>query len=196
VAHRRIVLASSSPRRQELLSKVGLDFEIIPAEFDESAVSGAPDQVVKALALEKASEVARQLGVGLDAVVIGADTIVYIDGKILGKPADDREAGLMLGMISGRTHVVYTGIAIVDTATGKTLVECEESRVHIRDLAPDEIAAYVRTGEPSDKAGAYAVQGVGSVIVDRIEGCYFNVVGLPMSRLALMLKEFGVSILG
>ncbi|MDP2859023.1 MAG: Maf family protein [Bacillota bacterium] len=196
MAHRRIVLASSSPRRQELLSKVGLDFEIIPAEFDESAVSGAPDQVVKALALEKASEVARQLGVGLDAVVIGADTIVYIDGKILGKPADDREAGLMLGMISGRTHVVYTGIAMIDTLTGKTLVECEESRVHIRELAPDEIAAYVRTGEPSDKAGAYAVQGVGSVIVDRIEGCYFNVVGLPMSRLALMLKEFGVSILG
>jgi len=195
VAQRRVVLASSSPRRQELLSKVGLDFETIPAESDESAVSGTPEQVVQALALEKASGVARRMR-GRDALVIGADTIVYIDGKILGKPADDREAGLMLGMISGRTHVVYTGIAIVDTATGKTLVECEESRVHIRDLAPDEIAAYVKTGEPSDKAGAYAVQGIGSVIVDRIEGCYFNVVGLPMSRLALMLKEFGVSVLG
>ena len=195
MAQRRVVLASSSPRRQELLSKVGLDFETIPAESDESAVSGTPEQVVQALALEKASGVARRMR-GRDALVIGADTIVYIDGKILGKPADDREAGLMLGMISGRTHVVYTGIAIVDTATGKTLVECEESRVHIRDLAPDEIAAYVKTGEPSDKAGAYAVQGIGSVIVDRIEGCYFNVVGLPMSRLALMLKEFGVSVLG
>lgn len=193
---RRIVLASSSPRRQELLSKVGLDFEVIPAEFDESAVSGSPDQVVKALALEKAREVARKVEHSRDALVIGADTVVYIDGKILGKPADDREAALMLGMISGRTHIVYTGIAVIDTVTGKTLVESEESRVHIRDLEPSEIDAYVRTGEPGDKAGAYAVQGRGSVIVDRIEGCYFNVVGLPMSRLALMLKEFGVRILG
>ncbi len=193
---RRIVLASSSPRRQELLSKVGLDFEVIPAAFDESAASGSPDQVVKELALEKAREVARKLEHEQDALVIGADTVVYIDGKILGKPGDDREAALMLGMISGRTHVVYTAIAIVDTVTGKTLVECEESRVHIRDLEPGEIDAYVRTGEPGDKAGAYAVQGTGSVIVDRIEGCYFNVVGLPMSRLALMLKEFGVRILG
>jgi septum formation protein len=195
VAQRRIVLASSSPRRQDLLSKTGLVFETIPAKFDESAVTGAPGEVVKALALEKASEVSRLLR-GQDALVIGADTIVYIDGRILGKPADDREAEAMLAMLSGRTHVVFTGIAIVDTLTGRALVECEESRVHIRDLTPGEISAYVMTGEPRDKAGAYAVQGVGSVIVDRIEGCYFNVVGLPMSRLALMLKEFGVSVLG
>jgi septum formation protein len=186
------VLASASPRRQELLSKIGVEFDVLPAAFDESTVSGSPQEVARSLALEKAMAVAHNLR---DSLVIGADTIVLIGGQILGKPADEAEARTMLARISGRTHTVITGVALVHTASGRMAVDHEESRVHIRDLSPEEIAAYVRTGEPMDKAGAYAVQGIGSTIVDRIEGCYFNVVGLPMSRLAMMLKQFGVNVL-
>jgi septum formation protein len=191
-AKRRIVLASSSPRRKELLSRIGLEFSVVPADYDESAMTGPPAEMARLLSLGKAEAVA---AVESDAIVIGADTIVVVDDVVLGKPVDEADARRMLRIINGRTHVVITGVAVIDSSTHRTLVEHEESSVHIRRLSDDEIYAYVRTGEPSDKAGAYAVQGIGSLIVDRIEGDYFNVVGLPMARLALMLAQFGVRVL-
>jgi septum formation protein len=190
--NRKIVLASSSPRRRDLLSKVLVDFKVRPAEIDESLTGDTPPAIARSLAFSKASLVARDEP---DSLVIGADTIVVVDHVVLGKPSDEIDAERMLAMISGRVHMVVTGVAIIDTSSGHHMVEHEESLVHIRALSAEQVKAYVRTGEPMDKAGAYAVQGVGSVIVDRIEGDYFNVVGLPMARLAKMLESFDVHIL-
>ena len=190
----RIVLASASPRRRDLLRQIGLEFEVIPADIEEDAVRWRdPGELVRKLALSKAEKVAASVR---GALVVGADTIVLLDGEVLGKPRSREEARGMLGRLAGKEHQVFTGLAVVDTATGKRRVDHEETRVWMRPLGFDQIAAYVASGEPLDKAGAYAVQGLGAVLVERLEGCYFNVVGLPVPRLAKMLEEFGVKVLG
>lgn len=187
-----IFLASASPRRRELLRRVGLPFTAIPSQVPEEIAAGDPLDLVKGLARLKACEIAGRIDRGL---VIGADTIVVLADDILGKPGSEQEARDMLSRLSGATHRVLTGVAIVEVPGGNTLVEHEETLVTFRDLTPGEIASYVASGEPMDKAGGYGAQGLGAVLIKRIEGCYFNVVGLPLSRLSEMLCQFGVHIL-
>lgn len=188
-----IVLASASPRRKELLASLGLDFEIVPADVDEHREGESDPRVyAEALARRKAQFVAAQRQSGL---VIGADTLVFIDGKILTKPSDEAEAHAMLHRLSGRTHTVVTGVAVVNAETQETVSGFEETKVTFRPLSDAEIRRYVATGEPMDKAGAYGIQGIGALLVARIEGCYPNVVGLPLVRLAELLRHFGVELL-
>lgn len=185
-----LVLASASPRRRELLAQTGLPFRVIPSGFDESAVTAAtPAELAEALARGKAADVARLLQGG---VVIGADTIVVRAGEVLGKPQDDADAIRMLRLLSGGWHEVMTGVAVVEVSGGRELSGVEITRVKMRELAPEDVEAYVASGEPRDKAGAYAIQGLGSLLVERIDGCYANVVGLPVFHLAGLLREFGI----
>jgi septum formation protein len=186
-----IILASASPRRKDLLGRLGIRFEIIPSNIDEEALDGeSPEEHVRRLAGDKALEVAATVP---HLWILGADTIVVIDGKILGKPTDRNEAALMLGMLSDRVHTVYTGYALVNARLpDKVRVNHVCSGVHIRQLSQDEIEAYIDTGEPMDKAGAYAVQGIGSAIVADISGSYTNVVGLPLCEVASDLKELAI----
>lgn len=190
----RIILASASPRRKDLLTRIGVDFEIRPSLIDESniEIKGTPEQKAMQLALLKAQDVAKVVRKGL---VLGADTIVVLDGMIFGKPKDDEEAYRMLSNLSGRSHMVITGIAIVNAENGLNRVSCEVTKVTFDSLTSSQIQAYISTGEPEGKAGAYAVQGKGSLLIDRIDGCYFNVVGLPLTRMRKMLEEFGLMLL-
>lgn len=191
---REIILASASPRRKELLSQAGIPFRVQPSSVDEEKLKlkGSPGEKAMCLALAKAMDVAGKIG---DGLVLGADTIVVVDNEIFGKPADDREAFRMLSRLSGRDHLVITGIALVDAGKGVQKTAYETTRVFFAFLSDDEINAYIRTGEPRGKAGAYAVQGLGALLVDRIEGCYSNVVGLPLMRLRRLLEEFGEKVL-
>lgn len=182
-----LILASGSPRRQELLRQIGLSFTVVPSQVQENLPSGEPAHLVESLALAKAGEVAGRLRSGL---VLGADTVVALDGAILGKPSGPAEAAAMLSRLSGKHHDVYTGLALVHAASGHRMVEHEHTVVRFRKLLDSEIAAYVQSGEPLDKAGAYGIQGLAAVFVSGITGCYFNVVGLPLSRLWRMLQEF------
>jgi len=190
----RLILASASPRRRELLRMLGLDFEILVSNAEESKgeLPDSPGEQVMELAARKAGEIA---GLHPDALVIAADTIVVAEKQILGKPGDEEDARRMLSFLSGRWHEVYTGVALVKAAEKKRLVDYERTRVKFRPLSREEIDRYIRSGEPMDKAGAYGIQGLGAVLVERIEGCYFNVVGLPLAKLALMLKKFGLEVL-
>jgi septum formation protein len=188
-----IILASASPRRAELLRGLGLNFHIKPSRMAEEHFPGeSPEVLVTRLALAKAREVAAGVTAGL---VIGADTAVVCAGCLLGKPHSREEAYTMLSFLSGRGHEVVTGVALVEAAGGRYLAAHECTRVFFKKLTEAEIRGYLRTGEPMDKAGAYGIQGLGGLLVERIEGCYFNVVGLPLARLAEMLKEFGVNLL-
>ena len=188
-----IILASASPRRKELLKQIGLKFKVVPSEYEESLDSGLdPHELAQRLSLEKANSVAR---IQPDALVIAADTLGVLNGKVLGKPHTESEARKMLAMLSGKAHSVITGFTIMDAATNKSLTRTVETRVYLRKLTSGEIDAYVKSGEPLDKVGGYAIQGLGAVIVERIEGDYFNVVGLPLRALAKSLKEFGVKVL-
>jgi septum formation protein len=190
---KKIILASASPRRKELLEKIGLKFEVEPSDYEEKISPGIePHKLAKTLSLKKAGMVA---GNYKNALVIAADTFIVIDNEILGKPVTQIEARRMLETINGRQHSVITGFTIVDTENGKAITRSLETKVYIRKLTSKEIDAYVETNEPLDKAGAYAIQGLGSVIVEKIEGDYFNVIGLPLSALTESLKEFGVYIL-
>lgn len=190
----KIILASSSPRRQELLANLGLYFSIISAAIDESILPHEhPRDAVRRLARLKALDVASR--VEGDALIIAADTVVVLNGKILGKPADQDDAYRMLSLLSGRCHEVITAVAIC-SGEGKYEVEDETTRVYFRSLSTDEIRAYLSCGESYDKAGAYGIQGRGGLLVEKIEGCYFNVVGLPLGRLYLMLKKHGIDLLG
>lgn len=185
----QVILASASPRRQELLRQIGIDPLVCPADFNE--VSGTESEaydVVLANAVGKCQAVVKEHGDQLP--VIAADTVVVIDGKILGKPADSKEAAAMLQRLSGRAHKVLTGVAVA--YQGKQEKEVCETKVVFRDLTEQEIEAYIATGEPLDKAGAYGIQGKGAVLVEKIDGCYNNVVGLPLTRLHLMLAKLGV----
>lgn len=187
----RIVLASQSPRRRELLERMGIThFDILPARGEEHADPSLPPHLlVEELARQKAMEIAAR--VGRDDLVIAADTVVAIDGQVLGKPRSREHAMEMLRDLSGREHHVYTGFTLCrgnEVVTGH-----EDTAVRFRPLTDEEIAAYVDTGEPMDKAGAYGIQGRGCVLVEGIRGDYYNVVGLPVCRLAQALLPFGVN---
>lgn len=186
-----LILASASPRRRELLSRFGVPFTIDPAAGPELAPEGADAAAaVMALSEAKARETA---GRHPGDVVIGADTVVELDGVILGKPRGEADAFRMLRSLSGNEHRVYTGVTLVRGA--ERISEAEMTRVFFRDMTDDEIRAYIATGEPMDKAGAYGYQGVAGLFVERIDGDYFNVVGLPLCRLGRMLKTMGVALL-
>ncbi len=183
-----IILASSSPRRIELLKATGLRFKIQPSTIDEGQISFVQprDRAIKA-ALLKANEVATSLDIG---VVIGADTVVCLVDKIYGKPVDRRSAEQMLRSLSGQTHCVITGLAIREAQHSTVLLDAVETRVEMRHISDEELQWYLDSGEPFDKAGAYGIQGLAGKFVKRIEGCYFNVVGLPLPRLIEMLSQF------
>lgn len=186
-----LVLASSSPRRKELLKTLGIKFEVIPSHVDEVRFHAeSPEDFALRASTEKALAVARDLTV--DSVVIGADTIVVVDGEILGKPRDKEEAKSMLSKISGREHKVITGFSIVKAKTEVLHVEYLESRVKIKALAAWEIEGYIKTAEPMDKAGAYGAQGIGAFMVEEIQGSFTNVVGLPLAQLVDALTKLGI----
>ena len=187
-----IVLASQSPRRRELLSRIGLPHTSIRVDADEwypaSAQTG--EEIVKYISNTKAFAAANM--VAPEDIVITADTMVFLDDKKLGKPADEDEAFAMLRALSGRAHTVCTGVTVMQG--NRTLTEAETTRVHFMPLTDEMIRAYIRTGEPMDKAGAYGIQERGALLVERIDGDYFNVVGLPLCRLSRMLQKFGVDL--
>jgi septum formation protein len=191
---KRIILASASPRRKELLEKIGLKFEVDASNcVEEVDPALEPDELTRRISLTKAKSVAPRYK---DALIIAADTIGVIGKKLLGKPQTVDEARKMLAQISGKSHEVITGFTVLDTATNKIISGTVYTKVYIKKLTTQEIDAYVQTGEPLDKAGAYGIQGLGAVIVEKIEGDYYNVVGLPLSALAEVLKEFGINVLG
>jgi septum formation protein len=185
----RVVLASQSPRRRELLTLVGIAHEVRPADVDETPYAGErPAPHAERLARTKAGVIA---SADRDAVVIAADTIVVVDGDILGKPRDERDAAAMLARLSGREHAVFTAVAV---ARGNRVASSvAQVTVQFRPLTGDEIAAYVATGEPMDKAGAYGIQGYGATIVERVDGDYFAVMGLPLVTTVRLARELGAA---
>lgn len=188
-----IILASQSPRRKELLGQMGLKgFKVVSPDVDEHVEGNpSPAQMVEELSQRKARAVAA--GADEDDLIIAADTVVSLDGAVLGKPEDERDAFAMLSALSGNRHRVYTGVTVM---RGEQLVTGhEETIVTFRELEPDEISDYIATEEPMDKAGAYGIQGLGALLVSGIEGDYFNVMGLPVYRLGRMLAEFGIDLL-
>lgn len=184
---KRIILASSSPRRKQLLEQLGISFDCCPARIDEDlGTEETAREAVRRIALnkaEKASEMVR------NSIIIAADTMVVCNGEVLGKPDNARDAFNKLYKLKGREHEVITAVCVMDTENGQCEVQDEITRVYFRDISDEEIRAYIRTEEPMDKAGAYGIQGMGAVFVDRIEGCYFNVVGLPLKHLYSMLQR-------
>ena len=193
---RRLILASASPRRRELLEKLDIRFEIRPAAVDESPLPGEDASTYPLrTAVKKALAVAEQTGDTEKALIVAADTVVIVDDDILGKPADAAEAKAMLRRLSGREHIVITGLGLVDTLSGRSLSAAEQTVVYFNDLKTAEIDAYVATGEPLDKAGAYGIQGKGSLLVRKIDGDFYNVMGLPLSRLDRLLAKLDLSLL-
>ena len=188
-----LVLGSASPRRRELLARAGIAFEIVPADIEERALPGEePAALAERLAREKAEAVAERVGAAPRRLVLGADTIVVIGGDVLGKPVDPPDAMRLLGRLVGREHVVMTAVALVASdRLGEVATRVVASRVVMRDADPDEIRRYVATGEPLDKAGAYAAQGEGRRFIDRIEGSESNVIGLPMEETLALLRAHG-----
>ncbi len=185
---KKLVLASTSPRRESLLRMIGFDFEVVDSEIDEeSEVYTIPEVHVLELAQKKALKVAETINSGL---IIGADTIVVLDNQILGKPRDSKQAKETLRKLSGRTHFVYTGFAIVDKTSRKMLSEFEKTRVSFRNLEDEEIDRYVQSGSPLDKAGGYGIQDQGALFVEKIDGCFYNVMGLPVTNLYRALAKF------
>ncbi len=183
-----IVLASASPRRFELLKQIGLEFKVVPSNLDEEMVGNdSIDELVKNNAKAKGLKVAEHYP---NALVISADTVVAFERKILGKPANEEEAFDMLKLLSGKTHQVYTGIGLFLKKYEGLKLDAVCTNVTFRRLSEDEIWAYINTGEPFDKAGAYGIQGQGALLVERVEGCYYNVVGFPLAKFYLMLNEF------
>jgi septum formation protein len=190
---RKVVLASASPRRRDLLALTGLSFSVDPGSYKEVLPPGVrPRLLARRLSSEKAKAVAKRHS---SALVIAADTFIVYRDHLLGKPHTEKEAIRMLGLLNGRSHSVVTGFTIIDTVTGKSVSKSVETKVWFKKLSKKEMASYVKTGEPLDKAGAYAIQGLGSLIIEKIEGDYFNVIGLPLSALAEALKKFGVHVL-
>jgi septum formation protein len=188
-----IVLASASPRRKEMLEQLGLKFEVEPSNHIEDIQPRLkPHELAKAISQKKALAVASRRR---NAIIIAADTIGVLEGKILGKPKTAEEAGKMLAALSGKSHLVITGFTILDTSDNRSASKSVETRVYVKKLSPEEINSYIASGEPLDKAGAYAIQGLGATIIERVEGDYFNVVGLPLSTVVESLKKFGVRVL-
>lgn len=194
----RIILASASPRRRALLEALGVDFDIVVSDADEEKVPrDLPVELyVQELALLKAAAVAKIMLKKRDAVIVAADTIVTLDDKILGKPKDESDAARILRSLSGRGHAVYTGYCVMRTRDGKTVCDRVRTSVEFKELTDEKIAKYIKSGEPMDKAGAYGIQGLGSMLISGIKGDYFNVVGLPVSALSNTLEnEFDIRIL-
>lgn len=215
----QIILASGSPRRKELLEQIGLTFEVCPAKGEEIITTTVPSDVVKELSKQKAEEVAGGIlgwmergcpfpGLseslkgqvpfeGQDIMVIGSDTVVAFDGKILGKPKDEADAKRMLSMLSNKTHSVYTGVTIVfidkNLQTGE-ITFFDKTDVSMYEISEKEIERYIATGEPMDKAGAYGIQGKGAIFIKQIEGDYYNVMGLPIGKLYQELQKLGINI--
>lgn len=186
----KLCLASSSPRRQQILAALGLEFDVRPTDVEESRLSGeSPDRMVLRLAVAKARAAT---SADRPAVVIGADTAVVVDGEILGKPGDVDDALRMLARLSGRAHRVLTGVAVRDPSGTATALSSTD--VTFREIARDEALAYWQTGEPGDKAGAYAIQGLGGAFVSRVDGSYTGVVGLPVFETLTLLKRAGIDI--
>lgn len=193
---KKIILASNSPRRKEILENLNIKFDIISPDADEDSVDKTlPAHLyVENLASIKAFAAVKKTA--LEKIVIGADTVVTLDDKFLLKPKGEEDAFNMLKSLSGRSHSVYTGICVVNSHTAQSCIAYEKTDVYFRKLSEDEIISYIKTGECMDKAGAYGIQGLGSIFIEKINGDYFNVVGLPVCRLAKILKEeFCVDIL-
>lgn len=188
----RIILASTSPRRSELLKQIGLNFEIIPSRYEEDmSLRMSHAKLAEYLAYGKANDVACRIKKG---IVIGSDTFIVFGNKRIGKPKSEAGAKKMLKLISGKNVVIYSGIAIISAGNGKKILDHEITKVKIKNLTPKEISAYVKTGEPLDKAGAFAIQGIGAVFVEKINGCYSNVIGLPLYNLYKNLRKMGINI--
>ena len=185
------MLASASPRRRELLRDICSQFEVVPSEIDEALDDGPTPEAVAGVALRKARAVAARAG---EAVVLAADTVVVLDGAALGKPADPEEARAMLRRLRGREHKVITGVAVVDTRTGREASLAVVSRVRMAVYSDTTLESYVASGAPLDKAGAYAIQDLGGALVERLAGSYTNVVGLPVEETRRLLADFGVRV--
>ena len=203
----QIILASQSPRRKELLEQIDLEFEICPAKGEEIITKTIPEEVVMELSKQKAEEVAamvstfgeshKDITTPSDILVIGADTVVAYDGKILGKPVDEADAKRMLTMLAGNTHSVFTGVTLVlidKSGRAGEIVFYEKTDVKMHEMTEAEIERYIATGEPMDKAGSYAIQGKCAIYVEKIDGDYNNVVGLPITRIYQELKKIGIDI--
>lgn len=190
---KEIILASSSPRRIEILKNLNLDFKVIPSNFEETFLDIPPSELVCYLARNKALEVRSRIN--SDNIIIAADTVVFKDGIIIGKPKSRDEAFKILNQLSGSKHNVVTGICVVFGKEAAIFEDFEDTEVYFKDLSDEEINDYINTGEPMDKAGGYGIQGLGGMFVKKIIGCYFNVVGLPIYKLNLMLRDLGVNIL-
>ncbi|MGD9677323.1 MAG: nucleoside triphosphate pyrophosphatase [Vulcanibacillus sp.] len=189
---KKIVLASKSPRRKELLESIGLNFTVHSSDAEEVFKNDAlPWEVVEQLALMKAESISFHYN---DAIIIGADTIVVYEDTILGKPKNEMEAFEMLKKLQGQIHQVFSGLALINTSTGFFLVSHRMTKVHMNPLTDDEIHFYINTKEPLDKAGSYGIQGIGSLFIEKIEGDYYNVVGLPLSLLKELLTSLKVDI--
>jgi septum formation protein len=188
-----VILASASPRRKELLEKIGLKFIVDSSNYPEDIqMNLKPEELVQSFSREKAAAVALKHP---KALIIAADTVGVLRGRIIGKPHTPEEAQKMLQALSGKSHRVITGFTILDSASGKTVTRTVGTLVYFKRLSLEEIQNYVESGEPLDKAGAYAIQGLGAVIIEKIVGDYYNVMGLPLSALAESLKEFGINVL-
>lgn len=188
-----IILASSSPRRIEILKTLNVNFDVIPSVCDEQVEKCSPVDTVIKLSKNKALNVEKRIND--KKIIIAADTIVYCKGLILGKPKSMDDAFKMLKLLSGTSHEVITGLCIIDCRNNKILSDFEKTTVYFDELSDDDIRSYIATGEPMDKAGAYGIQGMGGLFVKKIEGCYFNVVGLPVNKLYGMLRKMGVNLL-
>lgn len=188
-----IILASASPRRQQLLKQIGIKFEVIPSTIDEVMNNALePSQVAISLASQKCKDVVSHIE--SDCIVIAADTIVIKDNRLLGKPKSEQDAFEILKCLNGEWHEVVTGLCLYRTSDKKSICDYEATRVKIANNSDEFIKSYIGTKEPFDKAGAYGIQGYGSLIVEKIDGCYFNVMGLPIYKLSCMLKELGYQI--
>lgn len=192
----RFILASASPRRRELLKQIGVTFEVMPAKGEEVITKEQPEQAVMELSRQKAEEIAAGIQ-DEQVLVLGADTVVVYDGKILGKPKDETDARAMLSMLNGRTHSVFTGVTVIVIRNGKSEIHSfyEETKVTMYPMTDAQILYYIQTGEPMDKAGAYGIQGKGAVFIEKINGDYNNVVGLPVAKIFYKMLESGIEIL-
>ncbi|UQZ86747.1 Septum formation protein Maf [Paenibacillus konkukensis] len=195
---KKLILASSSPRRQELIRSLMLPYEIRVSDVNEDTEPGlSPAGIVEQLSSRKAAAVCEMYKQEnkREGIVIGSDTIVVLDGAVLGKPKDKEDALRMLTALQGRAHRVYSGVACIDLESGQEAVSHQVTLVYMKPLTRSQLERYIDTGEPMDKAGSYAIQGLGATIVERIEGDYFNVVGLPLSLLSDMLNGFGIAVI-
>ncbi|HII4512915.1 Maf-like protein [Clostridium perfringens] len=191
----KVILASKSPRRVEILEKIVKEFEVVQSNFDENTIDfkGDIEKYVKDLSRNKAIEVSKRLNE--PSIVIAADTVVFQDGKVLEKPKNEEDAFSMLSSLSGNTHKVYSGICLINTYDDTVVTDCDCTEVKFSELSLRQIRNYINSGEPMDKAGAYGIQGLGGAFVEGIKGCYYNVMGLPLNKLYKALENYDITIL-